>query len=412
MRMTVLAAAVSSALVSLALADPANAAIKVPTNIGPQELDSALRVLAADRRLQILYTTQTVSNRQTSGAVGELTVAEALDRILGGTGLMFRYADENTIAIMPRDARVEPGTAGANVSSTPAGGGGESKRSFWTRLAQLQTTPSSQAESEMPRPTASEAPAELTEIVVTGSRIQRRDATAVGPLTTVSAEDMALAAPTSVGDLLQSLPSVGVSLNSNGSQGTSFGVSSINLRYLGSAEGSGNRTLVLVDGHRFVNAVGGRGFRDFVDLNTIPLGMIERIEVLKDGASAIYGADAIAGVVNIQTKRSLDGFEADVRYGVSDESDADNYSGFANWGATAGKVSTLLSVSYSDTKPILTTSRALTTRALTPLTAPPPSDRGLFTLPRLANNAYFGTPAGFGSSSITSIPGAVLGGAT
>jgi iron complex outermembrane receptor protein len=125
MRMTVLAAAVSSALVSLALADPANAAIKVPTNIGPQELDSALRVLAADRRLQILYTTQTVSNRQTSGAVGELTVAEALDRILGGTGLMFRYADENTIAIMPRDARVEPGTAGANVSSTPAGGGRE-----------------------------------------------------------------------------------------------------------------------------------------------------------------------------------------------------------------------------------------------------------------------------------------------
>jgi outer membrane receptor protein involved in Fe transport len=276
----------------------------------------------------------------------------------------------------------------------------------------VQTTPSSQVESEEPRPTASEAPAELKEIVVTGSRIQRRDATAVGPLTTVSAEDMALAAPTSVGDLLQSLPSVGVSLNSNGSQGTSFGVSSINLRYLGSAEGSGNRTLVLVDGHRFVNAVGGRGFRDFVDLNTIPLGMIERIEVLKDGASAIYGADAIAGVVNIQTKRSLDGFEADVRYGVSDESDADNYSGFVNWGATAGKVSTLLSVSYSDTKPIFTTSRALTTRALTPLTAPPPSDRGLFTLPRLANNAYFGTPAAFGSSSITPIPGATLGGAT
>lgn len=414
MRMSVLAAAVSTALVSFALADPANAAIKLPTNIGPQELDGALRELAADRRLQILYTTQTVSNRQTAGAVGDLTVAEALDRILGGTDLMFLYADENTIAIVPRNERVEAGTAGSTESSAvPKGAGSGNKRSFWSRLAQLQTTQSAQTQDDVSTPVAApeNAPAELTEIVVTGSRIQRRDATAVGPLTTVSAEDMALAAPTSVGDLLQSLPSVGVSLNSNGSQGTSFGVSSINLRYLGSAEGSGNRTLVLVDGHRFVNAVGGRGFRDFVDLNTIPLGMIERIEVLKDGASAIYGADAIAGVVNIQTKRSLDGFEADVRYGVSDESDADNYSGFLNWGTSAGKFSTLVSVSYSDTKPILTTSRALTTRALTPLTAPPPSDRGLFTLPRLASNAYFGTPAGFGISSITPIPGATPGSA-
>ena len=79
---------------------------------------------------------------------------------------------------------------------------------------------------------------DLAEVVVTGSRIQRRDASAVGPLTTLTAEDIALAAPTSAGDLLQALPSVGVSLNSNGTQGTSFGVSSINLRYLGSAEGS------------------------------------------------------------------------------------------------------------------------------------------------------------------------------
>lgn len=388
MRITVLATAISSVLASLALADPAAAAaIRAPTNIAPQELDSALRTLAADRRLQILYTTQTVSNRQTSGAIGDLTVAEALDRLLGGTGLVFRYADENTIAILPAGTTSQVDTPAPPQSDNPA-------PPVTNQTAQADHT------------------AELTEIVVTGSRIQRRDATAVGPLTTVTAEDMALAAPTSVGDLLQSLPSVGVSLNSNGSQGTSFGVSSINLRYLGSAEGSGNRTLVLVDGHRFVNAVGGRGFRDFVDLNTIPLGIIERIEVLKDGASAIYGADAIAGVVNIQTRRSLEGFEADVRYGISDEGDADNYSGFLNWGASAGRLSTLLSVSYNDTKPIRTTSRSLTTRALTPLTAPPPSDRGLFTLPRLANNAYFGTPTGFGSSSITPVPGATLGSGT
>ena len=128
------------------------------------------------------------------------------------------------------------------------------------------------------QPAAGAAPdAQLSEVVVTGSRIQRRDASSVGPLTTLTTEDIAAAAPTSVGDLLQALPSVGVSLNSNGTQGTAFGVSSINLRYLGSAEGSGNRTLVLVDGHRWVNAVGGRGFRDFV------IGRLHKEFVVSDG---------------------------------------------------------------------------------------------------------------------------------
>jgi iron complex outermembrane recepter protein len=243
----------------------------------------------------------------------------------------------------------------------------------------------------------------LSEVVVTGSRIQRRDASAVGPLTTLTSDDIEFFAPTSAGDLLQALPSVGVSLNSNGTQGTAFGVSSINLRYLGSAEGSGNRTLVLVDGHRWVNAVGGRGFRDFVDLNTIPLGIIDRIEVLKDGASAIYGADAIAGVVNIQTKKAVDGFEANVRYGVTDRGDNEGKSGFVNWGRQGDRASVLLSLSYADTGIVRTDERALTTRALAPLTAAPTSPRGLFVLPGLANNAFFGTPANFAANAANAI---------
>lgn len=255
-----------------------------------------------------------------------------------------------------------------------------------------------------PAPLEAAAP---QQVVVTGSRIQRRDATAVGPISTLTGADIAIAAPTSVGDLLQALPSVGVSLNSNGTQGTAFGVSSINLRYLGSAEGSGNRTLVLVDGRRWVSAVGGRGFRDFVDLNTIPLGIVERIEVLKDGASAIYGADAIAGVVNIQTKRRLDGFEASLRIGETSRGDNSGLSGHLNWGGERGRLSALLSVSYADTGPQLTADRALTRRALAPLTAPPSSPRGLFVLPGLATSAYFAPPAGFAAnqaSAITRLP--------
>ena len=266
-----------------------------------------------------------------------------------------------------------------------------------------QSVDPSELESPAEAAVETTAEGEGKDIVVTGSRIQRRDASAVGPLTTLTSQDIAFTAPTSVGDLLQSLPSVGVSLNSNGTQGTAFGVSSINLRYLGSAEGSGNRTLVLVDGHRWVNAVGGRGFRDFVDLNTIPLGIIDRIEVLKDGASAIYGADAIAGVVNIQTKQRVDGFEANVRVGITDRGDNQNLSGYLNWGSRGDRFSVLLSASYNDTKPILSADRALTRRALSPLTAPPTSPRGLYVLPGLANNAYFGTPAGFANNAANAI---------
>ena len=240
-------------------------------------------------------------------------------------------------------------------------------------------------------------------IIVTGSRIARSDAASVGPITTLTQEDILYTAPTAVGDLIQALPGVGVSLNNNGTQGTSFGVSSVNLRYLGSAEGSGNRTLVLVDGKRWINAVGGRGFRDFVDLNTVPMGIVDNIEVLKDGASAIYGADAIAGVVNIKTKRKLDGLDANVRFGMTDRGDNENITGHLNWGKTGSRASVMISLNYANTKPILTMDRPLTVEALTAPSAPTTSPRGLFVLPGLANNAFFGTPANFGQNAANAL---------
>lgn len=235
----------------------------------------------------------------------------------------------------------------------------------------------------------------LDEVVVTGSRIARRDTESVGSLTTITQDDIRAAAPTGVGDLLENLPAAGVSLNSNGTQGTAFGVSSVNLRYLGSVEGSGNRTLVLVDGRRWINAVGGRGFRDFVDLNTIPLGIVDSVEVLKDGASAIYGADAIAGVVNIRTRRNVDGFEASVTGGQTSRSDGRNLGAQLIFGRQFERSSLLLSANYVDVDPIFTTDRRLTERTLVPVTAPPTSPRGLYALPGIAPT----------SQPLTRIPG-------
>ncbi|MBQ1498937.1 MAG: TonB-dependent receptor [Sphingomonas sp.] len=262
-------------------------------------------------------------------------------------------------------------------------------------------TPASAQEAP---PAAEPAPADTAispqgEIIVTGSRIQRRDAASVGPLLTITSDDIAKSGSASLGDLLQKLPSAGVSLNSNGTQGTSYGASSINLRYLGGAEGSGNRVLVLVDGHRWVDAVGQRGFRDFVDLNTIPMGMIDGIEVLKDGASAIYGADAIAGVVNIKTIQPFDGIRAATRAGVTDKGDGAEYSATLNVGKRFGRASIILSGSYYQSTSIRTDDRPLTTTSLVPVTTPGTSPAGLYILPGLANNAYFGTAPGFAGTS-------------
>jgi len=264
----------------------------------------------------------------------------------------------------------------------------------------LATATPSHAQQAQPVVGAEPAVDDATETVtVTGSRLKRRDADNVGPLLTITSEDIVKSGAASVGDLLQKLPSAGVSLNSNGTQGTSYGASSINLRYLGGGEGSGNRVLVLVDGHRWVDAVGQRGFRDFVDLNTIPAGMIDGIEVLKDGASAIYGADAIAGVVNIKTVRPFDGIRANARTGITSEGDGAEYSANLAVGKRLGRASLILTGSYYKSKAILTSDRSLTAVTLVPATAVGTSPNGLYILPGLAGNGYFGTPAGFAGSA-------------
>lgn len=277
-------------------------------------------------------------------------------------------------------------------------------RSAWalgsSMIAMLAATPVFAQQAEPVAASAQAGDEEAAQdIVVTGSRIQRQDTSTLGPLLTITSEDIAKSGTSSPGELLQKLPSAGVSLNSNGTQGTSYGASSINLRYLGGGEGSGNRVLVLVDGHRWVDAVGQRGFRDFVDLNTIPMGMIEGVEVLKDGASAIYGADAIAGVVNIKTIRPFDGIRGSTRVATTDKGDGAEYSAILNVGKRFDRASIILSGSYFKSQPIRTDARELTTTSLVPVTAVGTSPAGLFILPGLANNAYFGTAAGFATSA-------------
>ncbi len=142
---------------------------------------------------------------------------------------------------------------------------------------------------------------EIETVTVTGSRIVYSPTDGPQPLTVVTREDIEASGLLSVGDLIQRLPVQGSGINRTYNNGGDGSVR-VELRALGSA-----RTLVLVNGKRWVAS--GEGANASIDLNTIPMASIERVEVLKDGASAVYGSDAIAGVVNIILRKNYEGIE-------------------------------------------------------------------------------------------------------
>jgi iron complex outermembrane receptor protein len=161
---------------------------------------------------------------------------------------------------------------------------------------------------------AQQGAAQLQEVVVTGSYIPRTDTESPSPVQVVTAEDIARSGLTTVADIVRT-----ISADNSGTLPTAFagafaaGASGIALRGL-----TVNSTLVLIDGLRAADyPLPDDGVRSFVDLNSIQIGTIDRIEVLKDGASSIYGADAIGGVVNVILKKQYQGFNANAEVGDS-----------------------------------------------------------------------------------------------
>lgn len=157
------------------------------------------------------------------------------------------------------------------------------------------------------------------EIVVTGSRIPRPDLDSTVPVAVVGAIDLQRDAAVNVQDTLQELPQVGIGSSRTN---TNFltagnGVATVNLRNLGS-----DRTLVLVNGRRFIAGLAGTSS---VDLNNIPTDFIERIDVVTGGSSAVYGSDAVAGVVNFILKEKFDGVQVRGQYNLTDEGDNPRY---------------------------------------------------------------------------------------
>jgi outer membrane receptor protein involved in Fe transport len=191
--------------------------------------------------------------------------------------------------------------------------------------AQAQTAPATGGSADITTSPTAQQP-DNGEVVVTGSRIASRTLQTAAPVAVVGQEEFQLSGSVNVESVINTLPQVipGSTAFSNNPGG---GVSTLNLRGLGS-----QRTLVLVNGRRWVSF----DTSQVVDLNTIPSFLLEGIDVVTGGASAVYGSDAVAGVVNFRLRNNLNGVLAGGQYGITERGDGRRYEGYVAIGGNLG----------------------------------------------------------------------------
>jgi iron complex outermembrane receptor protein len=193
------------------------------------------------------------------------------------------------------------------------------------------------------------APATLQEVIVTGSRIKGNpDVASSNPITVIGQQELQTTNSNDILNVLAKLPSVGTD-GINGAESSNFGGNGfefVDLRNLGPT-----RTLVLVDGQRFVTSA-NTGALAAVDFNNIPTDFVDHIEILRDGASPIYGSDAVAGVINIITKQHFDGVEVNSEIGSTDRWDKQTYAASATMGTNFERGNIIFNFGYNRSDPI------------------------------------------------------------
>jgi outer membrane receptor protein involved in Fe transport len=178
-------------------------------------------------------------------------------------------------------------------------------------------------------------------VTVTGSRIRRVDTETAAPVFVLDTTAIQNSGVSTLGDLIQRIPSIsGAATNPQVNNGGGTGESNVELRGLGA-----QRTLVLLNNRRI--GILGNTTTSAVDINMIPINLIERVEVLKEGAGAVYGSDAIAGVVNFITRKDWNGADIDMQYGRTTRSDGARRSASLSFGETGDKLSILIGGNYN-----------------------------------------------------------------
>jgi iron complex outermembrane receptor protein len=299
-----------AALLSAPVAIPvfADDAVQHQFTIPAQSLPTALQEFARQSGLEIVLSPQVATGYSAALLDGRYTSAQALQVLLAGTGLTVRHLNDNVIEVQLAAAQF------VRTADVPAQSPAGNANLLAQNNAAVQGPPSA---------TAAPGEAPLQEVVVTGSRIVRQDFTSLSPIVTVDSGAIENRSEPGLVGALQDLPQFNVAGNSSNlsaasnpfpsATGAAPGAATVDLRGLGT-----NRTLVLLDGRRAqpVDALLE------IDLNTIPPDAVSSIETITGGAASTYGADAIAGVVNIKLKQNFQGFEADAQQGLSQYGDA------------------------------------------------------------------------------------------
>lgn len=311
---------VGAAAAALLSAGPALAqavSFKVPA----QPAESGIAEFARQAHLQILAPAEALRGKWTGAVVGPLSLNDALNRLLVGSDLSIAFNDGHTISLtQPRPALVKAALAG--------------ERPVVTAVAAAAVAP-----PVAPVQTAVE------EVVVTGSHITTAGFTAPTPVTVVGSAQIQQKAAGSVSEFLHDIPqfnaNTGPANASSGAQSASK--ANLNLYNLGAA-----RTLVLIDGQRHV----ADGTTNVFDTNLIPVSLIDHVDVVTGGASAAYGSDAVAGVVNFVMKDHLEGFTADIHEGASQYGDDVEMSPSIAYGRTmmGGKLHFVIGGDFTDNK--------------------------------------------------------------
>jgi iron complex outermembrane receptor protein len=338
-------------------------------DIAPQQLSSALLKFSAQSDIQVTVPGQLAEGKQSPGVVGRFNAGSALAILLKDTSLHYDVVDGSTVVIAGsadrKAARNDYQKPSNPVLTAPSSAAASSSQEI--RLAQAPSTTAQTGAVQNSTVASSPRPAEnLTEIVVTGTSIKGLDAVGALPVTVLKAEDISRTGATSAQDLFRYISSASSSGSTVQAQATGFqtgSISTISLRGLGSS-----RTLILINGRRSAPYGGGSTGTagNSVDISSIPLAAIERVEILQDGASAIYGSDAIAGVVNFILKEDFQGVDASVyggaptRSGGGTEQQGNFFGGIGD--LKIDRYNVTLGLSFDHTQDILGATRPFATR--------------------------------------------------
>jgi outer membrane receptor protein involved in Fe transport len=346
-------------LVSLSLSAIAGAEIKSHFDLPAEPLDKALRDFAIQANCNISYDPSVVAGLQAPAIRGEFTPTSVLSMLLTGTRLTAVNVNADTIQVVEK-----PGTtsrdpaAGDKHSSVRFAAGPEAPTPEGVPVTESTESPSTESKSSKNK--------ELEEITVTGTHI-RGTKDSPTPVDIYTREDIDASGTNTIQQFLQTVPQ-----NFGGASETTIGSiaaqtqtnntvngSAPNLRGLGAGA-----TLVLINGHRVAP---GNSDGSFVDISMIPLAAVDRIEIITDGASAIYGSDAVGGVVNIILRNKFDGEETRAQYGSVTKGSMHDIQAAQTVGKDWTGGSAVLSYQYFDQTPLSAGSRSYLQSVLLPL---------------------------------------------